>query len=362
MSHNITQRQDGTAEVFVAGAPAWHNLGVNVQQTQKLDDAIRLAGLDWKVEKRPLFEQTLNPVGFREVPDRGIFRTDNGKFLASCTPDWEPIQNKEPFEIADAVVAAANDGGGNRAWFEAAGSLFGGVKTWCLIKLPDEIRIKGTDDVCRNYLLALNSHKPGQSLILKCVNERAVCNNTVTAGLAETGKMIRIFHRPGVDKKLERAKEILATIQCKVHDLGVVMNILAETEASPDVIREVLTEAFPKIKTSGVAQDKARVVLELFEDNDGNAFPSERGTTLNLLNAFTNFTDHKANVRPGEGKNEIEARARGALFGAGEIFKFQVMQSIVTTLAKNSLASFPENSVTRMFKAPAQKIFSEDLV
>jgi phage/plasmid-like protein (TIGR03299 family) len=362
MAHNITQRADGTAEVFVAGAPAWHNLGVNVQQTQKWEDAIHLAQLDWKVEKRPLYEKTPYDGEFREVTDKGIFRCDSGKFLASCAPDWEPIQNSRSLDIADAVVAAANDGGADRAWFESAGSLYGGVKVWGLLKLPEEIRIKGTDDVSRNYLLMLNSHKPGQSLIMKCVNTRAVCANTIALGLAETGKLIRIFHRPGVEKKLERAKEILETIQGKIHDLGVVMNILADTTVSPETIRDVLIDAFPKIQTSGVAQEKARIVLELFEANDGNTFPSERGTAFNLLNSFTQYTDHKANVRPGDGKNEIEARARGALFGAGEIFKFQVLQSIVTTLAKNSLASFPENSVTKMFKVPAQKIFTEDFV
>jgi phage/plasmid-like protein (TIGR03299 family) len=368
MAHNITQRADGTAEVFVAGAPAWHHLGTNVQGLQKWDEAIRLAGLDWKVEKRPLYERLpVDPVfdpslvvpEFREVPDRGIFRTDNGKFLASCTPDWEPIQNDKPFDVVDSLIAACNEGGKTEAWFESAGSLFGGVKTWCLAKLPEEIRIKGTDDVMRNYLLALNSHKPGQSLILKCVNTRVVCWNTVLMGLAETGKMIRIFHRPNAQENIEHAKKMLSTIQGKIKDLGVVMNILAETQASTDTIREVVFSAFPKVESSIVTQEKVAQIFGLFESNDNNAFPSERGTAFALMNAFTNFSDHKTNVRPGKDETEAQARSRAALFGVGETFKFGVLQAIVTTLAKNGLASFPDNSVTKMFKAPSQKIFTE---
>ncbi len=51
--HEISQIS-GRDEVFVAGKPAWHGLGVRVEEAQTAESAIRLAGLDWSVEQRSL--------------------------------------------------------------------------------------------------------------------------------------------------------------------------------------------------------------------------------------------------------------------------------------------------------------------
>ena len=50
MAHAIDQTT-GRAAVFVTGEPAWHRLGVVIENATTSAEAIGLAGLDWHVEQ-----------------------------------------------------------------------------------------------------------------------------------------------------------------------------------------------------------------------------------------------------------------------------------------------------------------------
>ena len=45
-----------------------------------------------------------------------------------------------------------------------------------------------------------------------------------------------------------------------------------------------------------------RDILTLYDDNDGNAFPEQRGTAYNLLNSITNYVDHERSSKGGIGR------------------------------------------------------------
>jgi hypothetical protein len=62
-------------------------------------------------------------------------------------------------------------------------------------------------------------------------------------------------------------------------------------------------------------------ILSLYESNDNNAFPEQRGTAYNLLNSITEYTDH---VR----QSRMDARAESALFGSGKALKDRAFQLI----------------------------------
>lgn len=53
MAHEIDMT-NGIGSCMVAGEPAWHKLGVNVEQAVTSNAAIKLAGLDWHVEEWPI--------------------------------------------------------------------------------------------------------------------------------------------------------------------------------------------------------------------------------------------------------------------------------------------------------------------
>jgi hypothetical protein len=68
-------------------------------------------------------------------------------------------------------------------------------------------------------------------------------------------------------------------------------------------------------------------ILARYESNDGNAFPEQRGTAYNLLNAITEYTDHARSSRGGNGNGRVES----AMFGSGERLKAEALDLILET-------------------------------
>ena len=54
MAHELLI-EDGKAAMFYVGEPPWHGLGQRLDQPATSAQAIKAAGLDWVVEKVPLY-------------------------------------------------------------------------------------------------------------------------------------------------------------------------------------------------------------------------------------------------------------------------------------------------------------------
>lgn len=330
--HNLSI-QNGKAEVFVAGQPAWHRLGVNVEKAQSWKQAIKLAHLDWSIRKEQLHDSR-----GEKVDAFGLFRDDNNAFLASTGNRYTPIQNEDAFTFVDALIG--KDGG---CHYITAGALGKGDTIWCLAQTPWDIKIRGTDDITKSFLLFAD-HRDGKAAISKLTTTRVVCNNTLNASMYDGEKIFRLRHTSGVVDRMKHAKNILSSVKGEIKSLDDKMNILARKKATNTVIKTVMEKLFPKIDKSEQSRNRARDILERYELNDNNAFPKERGTAFNLLNAFTGYIDHDRSVRVGnflvdapEGisldtqRDQLEyvKRAESSMFGTGDAFKTQALQYIL---------------------------------
>ncbi len=334
MSHEVSQ-VNGVTEMFCAGKPAWHKLGQNVQDAPDWKEAMNLSHLNWHVRKEQL------EFNGKKVDAWGTFRADTSEFLGQVGPDYQPIQNKESFQFTNALLQSGD------VKYESAGALFGGKRTWCLARIPQDIRIAKTDDITKNYFLFTNRHDGHNSAIGKLSGTRVVCNNTLQVALQGSGDLIKIRHTKTSEQQFKDAQELLLATQAQIKDLDGLMNVLAKTQLDMATIGEIIKGVYPDIKENVQEQNKARNVLEIFEDNDNNTFPSERGTAYNLLNAFTKYEDHFASARISDvSEDEDTARARRAMFGVGDVLKFQILSTITKTLHEKSLASFDTSIVT----------------
>ena len=103
----------------------WHGLGVIVKDAPTSAEALRLAGLDWKVER----QQLMLPNG-RAIPDQyANVRTSDGSVLGLVTGKYQIVQNDEAFAFTDNLI-------GGDVRYETAGSLMGGKRVWMLARLP----------------------------------------------------------------------------------------------------------------------------------------------------------------------------------------------------------------------------------
>jgi hypothetical protein len=114
---------------FSVKEKAWHGLGKIVEQYPTSAEAIKFAGLDYNVEKRPLFtydseNHTGDPETDLLIPEIEVpnyvatVRTDTEQVLGVVGKDYEIVQNINAFEFFDAIV-----GGGDGILYETAGAL-----------------------------------------------------------------------------------------------------------------------------------------------------------------------------------------------------------------------------------------------
>ena len=110
--------------MFYTRQAPWHGLGTMVRDAPTSMDALKLAGLDWKVVQRELF----TPEGILAAGFQANVREKDGKVLGVVTDRYRVVQNEEAFAFTDALL-------GEGVRYETAGSLQGGRRTWILARL-----------------------------------------------------------------------------------------------------------------------------------------------------------------------------------------------------------------------------------
>lgn len=130
MAHNINYNSKTGAHAFMSvKEKAWHGLGTIIQEYPTSAEALRFAGLDYHVEKRPLFtydseNHNGNPdtdliIPELEVPNYyATMRTDTKDILGVVGKDYEIVQNVQAFDFFDSIV-----GGTGGIQYETAGAL-----------------------------------------------------------------------------------------------------------------------------------------------------------------------------------------------------------------------------------------------
>ena len=327
MAHNIWVDANGKEHAAFAREAAWHKLGTVVPNLMTAKEAAEVAGLAWEVEKRQLQWNGAPVDAF------GVFRMTDDQMLGVVTDFYKPIQNSEGFKCIDALIEAI-DG----AHYSAAGALGKGEVVWMLAEIPHDIKIRGTEDISKNYLLCMMRHDGKGAMIIKIVSTRVVCQNTLQVALGEAGSFFKVAHFGNVEKKLEAARKVWAGIVGKLQNLEEKLNILAQRRVTKETFLAVLDNLFPpseaeKEAASAAAkaaakrrEDKLADIAGLFKSNDNNAFPEVSGSAYNLLNAITEYVDHYSGTDA--------SRAKSAMFGAGNDLKEQALEVILEMTAK----------------------------
>jgi phage/plasmid-like protein (TIGR03299 family) len=191
MAHELDFAADGTvAMAFRIGDPVpWHAAETNPQTVEvgaSIEDWAIAAGLDYSVEIAPNCKPDGSPIG----DSYHIARTDTGAVTGPyIAGQWQPVQNAAALELADDIRRAHGYD------IVTAGALFGGSKIWLQLEADADATLPGGDRITSRPLFSL-SHTGRDANTFASVNTRVVCNNTLTAALAETGAdIVRHDHR-----------------------------------------------------------------------------------------------------------------------------------------------------------------------
>lgn len=209
----------------------WHGLGTKVEDAPTSADALRLAGLDWRVEQK-----NIQLCGGSKVPGyKANVRSTDGKVLGVVSDRYRIVQNADAFEFTDSII-------GGDVRYETAGSLNGGKKIWLLAKLP-ETEIAG--DKTEPYLCFSNTHD-GSGAVRVCMTPiRVVCNNTLNLALDSAKRAWSVRHTGSLQSKMHEARACLRMANTYMGALAEKADRMANTAITRDQLNRILDELFP---------------------------------------------------------------------------------------------------------------------
>ena len=270
----------------------WHFLGVRVEEAPNSREALHLAGLDWTVDSRPVYDELI-----REIPGyKANVRSSDNKTLGIVTNRYKIVQNTEAFEFTDNLI-------GGDVHYETAGSLQGGKRIWLLAKLPSRVVV---GDEVDPYLCFTNSHD-GTGSIRACMTPvRVVCNNTLNLAFRTTKRQWSTKHVGDIEAKMAEARSVLRFADEYMEARGFHAEKLAKTKVSPADLNAVLDEMFPvkeddsECKKRNAARAKEEIMVCYYAPDLANFL----GTAWGAVNAISDFATHNQPRRNTENYRE----------------------------------------------------------
>lgn len=292
----------------------WHGLGAVLDKHPKsIDEAIKLAGLDWEVVQKPVFIEDVtgekDDFVVTEIPNWvANVRTDNGAVLGLVTQKYEVVQNMEAFSFLAAIF-------GSDMLFETAGSLMDGRRTWVMMKIPDFVEVGG--DPIGQYAFISNSHDGKSSVLAAMTPIRIVCMNTLGAAVriakgANAQRTYNIRHLGNMSQKIAEARSVLEVTVNYYEQFKAIGDQLALAKLTDKKAENVLETLFPITDAMGdraaANREEARfAVMSLFKDGaapgiersqQGDTRPQNAlGTSWALYNAITEYADYGRDER-----------------------------------------------------------------
>lgn len=193
--------------IFYTREKPWHGLGTRVIESPISKDALRLAGLDWKVLQEPIYTETEELI---ESYKANVRDTDC-KVLGVVTNRYKVIQNEEAFAFTDALL-------GEGVRYKTAGSLQGGRKVWLLAHMPHEYIISG--ERISPYQVFSNTHDGSGAIKVALTPVCVVCINTLNLALSTAKRSWSMVHTGDIQSKMKEAKDTLFMAEKYMDSLG----------------------------------------------------------------------------------------------------------------------------------------------
>ena len=273
--------------MFYTRVAPWHGLGTCVENAPGSQEALKVAGLDWKVVQKPIFTEEGQLVG----GFKANIRDRDNQILGVVTDRYKVVQNEEAFAFTDRLL-------GEGVTYETAGSLQGGRRTWILAKLPQRYIISG--DEITPYLVFMNSHDGTGAIKAAMTPIRVVCQNTLNLALSNAKRSWSANHVGNINGKLDDARYTLLYADKYMAELGRSIDRLNQIRLSDQKVYEYINALFPLADNATEQQKKN--LLRMKEDVKARYFeaPDLKHIGKNgyrFVNAVSDFATHSKPLR-----------------------------------------------------------------
>jgi phage/plasmid-like protein (TIGR03299 family) len=277
---------------------------------------------DWEAVSSPVYVES--PLGgLVQAPGRqAILRSDNGHLMGVFTDGYEPHPYVE--WLINTIGTLLEDD----LSIGSAGLLKGGAVAWVSVEVPDTIATpEGVQ--FRPHLFGATSFDGSLSTTFKRAVTNVVCDNTMAAGLAESGQQIKIKHSRYSKLRLAEAREALNIVYEIADDFAAEVTRLCRTEVSDAEWTAFLDAHAPMPEDKGRARTMAetkRDTLSRLWNHDNRVAPWH-GTAWGVIQAVNTYAHHEQTVR---GAGRVERNMLRAVTGGVEELDYTTLQTLNT--------------------------------
>ena len=264
--------------VKTARVATWDNVGKSTN-TQKISDALKAVGLDFEVEKRPLF---FGP-NMKKIADKfATVRTDRDGYLGIVGKGYEICQNETAFAFADYID--------EKLKFTRGGMTYSGL-CWVVGQLP-AIKILGEDYT--PCIVLQNSFNGKYKVRANIVALNQATWSQFNIGLAGIASTLTVKHSSSLPYRMKQGQEALTSVREYMDGLRKVAEKYASIKMDKEQIEMFVSVLFP-VKENMNETAKANVVknrtafLACYDDA-GNK--THRGNAWGLIRAYADYMTH----------------------------------------------------------------------
>lgn len=273
-----------------------------IQEAPNSAEALKAAGLDWKVEQTEVFTND-------GIVIPGYFanrRNSDNKVLGIVSGRYKVVQNEDAFAFTDALIGENEDG---EVRYETAGSLNGGKRVWMLAKMPER-EIVG--DKFEPYVCFSNSHDGTGAVNISVTPIRVVCNNTLNIAINTASRRWTTRHIGNIEDKLSEARTCLGMTNAYMDALSQDADRLACTPLYMDTLKEIIDVMFPIEETDS---EKKKTNMNRLKETYYACYLSPdiekfMNTAWGAANAMSDMVDH---MQPLRNSSNYEANRFGKI-------------------------------------------------
>jgi phage/plasmid-like protein (TIGR03299 family) len=291
MSHEVEN-------MFSVKETPWHGLGRIVQEAPTAAEAIKLAGLDWKVVPTEIARLETTPDGLVQNhiirSHRAFIRDTDSALMGVLGQNYTPLQNSEAFAFFNPFLESG------LASFETAGSLRSGKTVWILAKLNKAPIEVGKGDGVQKMLLLSNSHDGSLAVRVSFTPVRVVCANTLAMAhfKNDDNRYLRISHSKHVAANLTAVQEMVNAADAKFEATAEQYRALSRKDINQADLQQYVDLVFgysdKDEERRALARKRATEDIQrLFETGRGQDLPGAKGTYWGLYNAVTEMLSYE---------------------------------------------------------------------
>lgn len=221
-----------TSSIFDARYTPWKNQGETVTGATDSANAIKLAGLDWRVEEKKVYTEDgiLIPNATANV------RNSDGKPLGIVGDRYKVVQNEDAFRFTDSLL-------GEGVTYETAGSLRGGKIIWLLAKMPENVTILG--DTVTPYMVFTNTHDGSGSVKVAMTPIRVICQNTLNLAIKTADRIWTARHTGSIEYRLQDATETLQLANKYMSTMKNTFDELYQIQLTNNDVESIISKIVP---------------------------------------------------------------------------------------------------------------------